>query len=117
MATELWEIGLIVVGGFVGSFAPILLKLGMNTVHRHNLAQSFFNKYLIAGLFIYALSYIMSIPALKGGDLSILYPLLALSYIWVSIFSIFLLSEKMNRIKWLGIFLIIVGVSLIGLGV
>ena len=36
---------------------------------------------------------------LKGGDLSILYPFVALTYIWVSLLSVKFLGEKMNLIK------------------
>jgi len=56
------------------------------------------------------------IPALRGGDLSVLYPFVSLSYIWVMLLSIKMLGEKMTKLKWLGILLIISGVSLIGLG-
>jgi uncharacterized membrane protein len=59
---------------------------------------------------------LLFIPALKGGDLSVLYPFVALAYIWVSLLSVKFLGEKMNKFKWLGIALIIIGVSFIGIG-
>ena len=65
---------------------------------------------------MYALGTVLFIPALKGGDLSILYPFVALTYIWVSLLSVKFLGEKMNFMKWMGISLIIVGVSFIGIG-
>ena len=42
--------------------------------------------------------------------------MLALVYVWVSLLSMFFLKEKMNKTKWLGVILIILGVTLIGLG-
>ena len=73
------------------------------------------NKKLIAGLSLYAIATIIFIPALKGGELSVLYPFVALSYVWVSLLSVRFLKERMNIHKWLGILLIIIGVILIGL--
>jgi len=59
---------------------------------------------------------VLFIPALRGGELSVLYPLVALVYVWVSLLSVRFLGEKMNPMKWLGIALILLGVTLIGLG-
>ena len=74
------------------------------------------NYHLFGGVGLYAIGTILFIPALKGGELSVLYPFVALNYIWVSLLSVKFLGEKMNRFKWLGIALIIIGVSFIGLG-
>jgi uncharacterized membrane protein len=115
MATTLWEIGLIIVGGIVGAAAPILLKKGMDQVNKFNW-NLIFNKYLIVGIGIFGLSYIIGIPAFKGGDVSVLYPFVSLGYVWVAMLSIKYLGEKMNLIKWLGILFILIGVSFIGFG-
>jgi len=45
-----------------------------------------------------------------------LYPILSIGYVWISLFSIIFLEEKMNMDKWLGILLIIFGVVFIGFG-
>lgn len=74
------------------------------------------NKPLIIGLFFYGISTIICIPALKYGELSILYPFVSTVYIFVALFSTRMLGEKMNALKWLGIALIILGVSFIGIG-
>jgi len=58
----------------------------------------------------------MFIPALKGGDLSILYPFVSVTYVWVALLSVRFLGEKMNKFKWIGIAMIILGVSFIGIG-
>ena len=56
------------------------------------------------------------IISFRGGDVSVLYPIVATSYIWVSFLSIYFLNEAMNFFKWLGIFTIILGIALIGYG-
>ena len=113
MKTHLWAIGLVVLGTLIGSFGPILLK---KASHRISGLKSIIDKYLIGGFLLYGLATLVFIPALKGGELSVLYPFVALSYVWVSLLSVKILSEKMNSLKWIGISLIILGVTFIGLG-
>ena len=74
------------------------------------------NYYLISGFLLYGVSTVLFILALRGGELSILYPTVATVYAWIALFSIKFLNEKMNKWKILGIALIIIGVTLIGLG-
>ncbi|MBI4140764.1 EamA family transporter [Candidatus Woesearchaeota archaeon] len=114
MPTELWAVGLVLFGTLVGAFGPILLKRGSNSFGLSVRAQ-FRNYNLLAGIFLYGVASIIFIPALRGGELSVLYPLVSVNYVWVSLLSVRFLNEKMNKLKWLGISLIIVGVSLIGL--
>ena len=115
MATQLWAVGLVILATFIGAFGPILLKRAsaMKLSSINSLAK---NYSLFAGVGLYGISTILFIPALKGGELSVLYPLVALTYIWVSLLSVKFLGEKMNKVKWMGIALIILGVTFIGLG-
>jgi len=115
MATALWSIGLVLFATLVGSLGPIYLKKASGNIHRQ-IHTIIFNKNLIIGVFFYGLSTVLFLPALKGGDISVLYPLVATSYIWVSFLSIWMLKEKMNVYKWIGILIIIIGVAFIGLG-
>jgi uncharacterized membrane protein len=55
------------------------------------------------------------IYAVKHGELSVLYPFVATSYIWANLLAMKYLDEKMNKLKWLGIVFIIIGVGLIAL--
>jgi undecaprenyl phosphate-alpha-L-ara4N flippase subunit ArnE len=68
------------------------------------------------GVISYAIGAILLIIALKYGDLSLIYPFVALSFIWVALLSIVIFHERISLINWLGIFIIIIGVSLIGYG-
>ena len=115
MATQLWAIGLVILATIVGAFGPILLKKA-SAKRLSNISSLLKNYNLFAGVALYAVGTLLFIPALKGGDLSDLYPFVAVTYIWVSLLSVRFLGEKMNRFKWIGIALIIVGVSFIGLG-
>ncbi len=115
MATELWAIGLVISATVVGAFGPILLKKA-SARKLSRISSLIKNYYLLGGISLYAVGTVMFIPALRGGDLSILYPFVSLSYIWVSLLSVKFLGEEMNKYKWMGIVLIILGVSFIGMG-
>lgn len=115
MQTQLWAVALVISACFLGSFGPILLKKATHKLS-FKINNIIKNYYLIGGFLLYAVGTILFIPALKGGELSVLYPLVATTYIWVSLWSVKFLKEKMNKQKWIGILLVIVGVVFIGLG-
>ena len=115
METQLWSVGLVISATLVGAFGPILLKTA-SSKRLSKISHLIRNYHLFGGIFLYALGTVLFIPALKGGDLSVLYPFVALSYIWVSLLSVKFLGEKMNKMKWIGIAMIILGVSFIGFG-
>ncbi len=78
---------------------------------------SFLNWFIILGFISYGFGFILMLLALKSGELSVLYPIIATSFIWISIFSpIFFPSDVMNIWKWAGVILIIISVSLLGIG-
>ncbi len=95
----------------ITSSAQILLKKGAE-----RLPELFTNTPLIIGCFLYGIGAIIFIIALRGGDLTVLYPVIATSYVWVALLSDYYLGEEIHWIKWLGILTIIVGISLIGKG-
>ena len=115
MATQLWAIVLVITATLIGAYGPILLKKA-SMKKLTSLKDLSKNYELFGGIFLYGVGTLLFIPALKGGELSVLYPLVAVSYIWVSLLSVKSLGEKMNKFKWLGIVLIIVGVTFIGIG-
>jgi len=110
---ELWRIGLCIASIIVGSFGPIYLKRGTKKLNRKDIWR---NWEIPAGCAFYVGGVSLFIPALRGGQLSLLYPILSLSYAWVCFLSTKLLGEKMNKNKWIGVMFIVVGVGLIGLG-
>ena len=69
---------------------------------------------LMAGLSCYGLSTGLLVLALRYGELSVLYPIIALTYVWVSILSVALLGETMNVFKIVGLAVIVIGVTVLG---
>lgn len=116
MKTALWAIILVIIEGLVGALGPIYFKKGADKIDFKKWKTILKNKYLIIGMLVYGLSTLVFIYALTGGELSVLYPFVGLAYVWVCVYSIFLLKEKMNFWKWAGIIIIFAGVSLIGFG-
>ncbi len=56
------------------------------------------------------------IVALQHGELSVLYPLISLNYVWVAIVAVLLFNESMNPEKIAGIVVIMAGVAVLGKG-
>lgn len=94
-------------GQFLFKLGTANLTLGWDLLH---------NWYLIGGFAIYGISAIILVVSLKYGELSVLYPIVSLSFVWVNILSFEFLSETLNSYKWAGVCFIILGVSLIGFG-
>ena len=57
-----------------------------------------------------------SVLALREGELSVLYPIIALTYVWVTLVSYIRLHEPPNIYKNVGVMAIIAGVIVIGRG-
>jgi drug/metabolite transporter (DMT)-like permease len=70
---------------------------------------------IILGLFLYFIALLIYLYSLTKLELSLAYPLLSFSFIFVTIFSVFLLKEKITIKRALGILLIILGIVLVGM--
>jgi|TARA_Y100000310_G_scaffold339842_1_gene433800 uncharacterized membrane protein len=115
MGTKLWAMGLILFCTLLTSTAQLFYKFGAATLE-FSLLSIITNVNLIMGILLYAVSGILLILSLRGGEVSVLYPIIATSYIWVSFLSIYFLDESMNLFKWIGVFTIMSGIIFIGFG-
>jgi len=115
MSTKLWAMGIILGSTLLTSTAQLFWKFGAEKLE-FNILSIITNVNIFAGIFLYAIGGVLLIISFRGGEVSVLYPIFATSYIWVSFLSIYFLGEVMNVFKWLGIFTIIVGIVLIGYG-
>lgn len=108
-------IGLVILGTLIGSWGALLFKMASGQFSFHPL-RIITNWRLILGGSFYVISTVPFLIAVKHEDVSLLYPFVSTSYIWVVLLSLIFLKEKMNFWKWAGILLILLGVSFIGLG-
>ncbi|MEK6961130.1 MAG: EamA family transporter [Nanoarchaeota archaeon] len=114
MAATLTSIILVLIAQVIGAPMPILLKKW--SVSFSFTLKHFLSPYLLGGLVCMAVSTVLFIAGLRGGDLSVLYPLVSTIYIWVCLLSVKFLGERMSSKKWVGIACVILGVALIGIG-
>lgn len=115
MTTKTWAVFTVVFTTLLTSVAQLFYKKGADQLEFTVLALAT-NWPLIIGLFLYAIAAGLVIIAFRGGEVSVLYPIIATSYIWVSFLSVTFLDEQMNVYKWLGILTIVSGIILIGYG-
>ena len=69
---------------------------------------------LLAGYACYGLNTVLLMLALRDGELSKLYPVISLTFVWVTILSITLFHEQLNAWKVCGMVGIMAGVALLG---
>jgi drug/metabolite transporter (DMT)-like permease len=98
-----------------GAAAQLLIKVGMSHF-RPDLLSLLTNFWLIGGYALYGINTLLLVLALRDGELSTLYPIIALTYVWVTLLSYTLLGEKPNVYKDIGIAVIVVGVAILGRG-
>ena len=71
---------------------------------------------LVLGLVLYAFGAMIMIIAYRYGKLSVLQPMLCLSYVFAIFIAVFILREEMTPFRLAGIIVIVFGVILIGGG-
>jgi len=100
----------------LGAAAQILMKTGANHMAHTGLVETLTNLPLLAGYSLYGLSTLLLVLALKDGELSLLYPVIALTYVWVTVLSFLIFHDRVNPFKIAGIAAIVIGVAVLGSG-
>jgi drug/metabolite transporter (DMT)-like permease len=115
MHTPLSSIVFILVSSFVGSFGAVFLKLGAEHM-TGNLARLISNYWLAIGIVLYLLSSIFYIMGVAQGELTVLYPMVSLGYIWAIVWARLFFKEPFTIAKIGGLAMIVFGVALINFG-
>jgi drug/metabolite transporter (DMT)-like permease len=110
---NIFAVLIIFISSFVGATGTLVIKKAIN---RHNFRKLFFGADLWLGLFLYGIATLFYLLVLNMEQLSIVYPLVSLTYLWTTIFSVKYLGEKMNKWKYFALVAIILGIILIGVG-
>ena len=88
----------------IGAAAQILLKIGATQLTSSNPIRMLLNPYVFsADTRCTESTPGMLILALRKGHLSLLYPIISLTYVWVAILSYLIFHEAINPYKALGI--------------
>ena len=101
---------LVLVSAIFSAFGQIAFKLSSKKIKLKNI---FKNKFLFVGLSLYGFGTILFIVSLKGGELTVLYPLVSTSYIWTIFLANYYLKEKITINKLFGILLTMIGLLFI----
>ena len=105
---------LVFLASVVGSFGAVFLKFGAMRLTKS--LMSFVNSRLVLGVALYLGSSVIYALGLRGGQLSVLYPMVSLGYIWTLLWAKLFFNEPLNRYKVAGLGLILAGVALVGAG-
>ncbi len=112
MKTPLSSFFLVFLASIVGSFGAVFLKLGAEKLRygiRHIIsAQAAFGVALFLG------SSVFYNWGIKNGQLSVLYPISSLSYVWALIWSRLFFREKLSAQKIIALGIILLGILLVG---
>ena len=105
----------------LGAAAQVFIKLGVSTLPHvqgvmPNVLAMASNPRLVFGYSLYGMSAVLLVLALRHGELSLLYPVIALTYVWVAILSVMVFHENMSPVRIAGIATIVVGVAVLGRG-
>lgn len=106
---------LILISAAIGAVGQIALKYGaMQMVENPGITLLEKIKWpIVFGLFLYGISTIIWIMALKKVQLSYAYPMLSVGYIFVFLASYFFFNEPISWLRISGLVFIMVGISLV----
>src|SRR6516164_6860582 len=105
---------LVFAASLVGSFGAVYLKKG--SAHLDGSILSFVNAELFLGVSLFLGSSVFYALGIRGGQLSVLYPMVSLGYLWTLLWSKLFFQEPLTATKFLGLGLILLGVCFVGMG-
>jgi drug/metabolite transporter (DMT)-like permease len=114
VSTPVSSILLVLLASVIGSLGAVFLKQGAERLRygfRHVL-----NARLAAGVALFLGSSVFYLLGIRRGELSVLFPMVSLGYVWTLFWSRLFFDERFTKAKFVGLGLILVGVFLVGLG-
>jgi multidrug transporter EmrE-like cation transporter len=108
-ATPFSSMVLVFTGAFIGSIGAAFLKAGAGRL-KFTVAGMASNWRLLVGILAYCVSSVFFVYGNTRGELSVLYPIVSLGYIWTLVWSRLFFREPFTRVKFVGVSLILVGV-------
>ena len=112
MATPLSSMLLVIFASVLGSFGAVFLKLGALRITRF---WHFANWRIVLGVGLYLGSSVFYGWGIKNGQISILFPMASLGYIWTMLWARLFFGEQITKQKFAALGMILLGVVFIGL--
>lgn len=110
-ATPISSMLLVLFASVVGSFGAVFLKLGAVRLTK---VWHLLNWRLLTGVALYLGSSIFYGWGIRKGQISVLFPMVSLGYVWTMIWARLFFEEKLTRQKISGVGMILLGVILVG---
>jgi len=112
---------LILISILLGVFGQLSLKQGMKNVGNFELkdfiSSKIFSliteKFVVVGVAMYAIATLLWLTILSKAELSFAYPMLAIGYVLIAIFSKLFFNENVTALRFLAVILISVGIFLL----
>ncbi len=112
--TPLSSILLVLTASLIGSFGAVFLKMGAEPLK--NGLRYIFNARLATGVLLFVGSSVPFVMGLRHGELSVLYPMVSLGYVWTMFWSKIFFGEPITRAKVGALMMILAGIVCIGAG-
>jgi len=114
-------VALVLISVLLGVFGQLSLKQGMKNVGNFEIkdfaSSKIFKlieeKFVIIGIVLYTIATLFWLVILSKAELSFAYPMLALGYVLITVFSKIFFNENVTMIRFLGVLLISVGIFLL----
>jgi drug/metabolite transporter (DMT)-like permease len=114
---------ILLVGLFFESVGVVCLKKGiteMGAVNGFSRAEivrvvksGITNKHILLGVLFEALFFGCLLILMSRGDVSFVWPLTALSFVFTTFAAVWFLGEKVSSLRWIGVVLILIGAGLV----
>jgi drug/metabolite transporter (DMT)-like permease len=99
----------------LGAAGQVLMKLGANTLGTSTSPVAMLlTPAVFFGYALYGLMTVLFVFALRHEELSILYPIIALTYVWVAGLSVLFFKESLTATRLVGVLVIVLGVTVLG---
>lgn len=115
MTTPLSSVALVLVAAFIGSLGMAFLKGAAGRL-KPNLKALLLNWRLAAGIFLFVLSSVFFVLGVRHGELTVLYPMVSLGYVWALLWARIFFNERMTRNKFAGLGMILAGIVILFVG-
>lgn len=112
--TPLSSIVLVLLASLVGSFGAVYLKMG--AAHLNRGFRYILNWQLGFGVALFVGSSVPFLIGLRNGELSVLYPMVSLGYVWTLFWSKLFFGEPITKAKIGALAMILAGIVCIGAG-
>jgi multidrug transporter EmrE-like cation transporter len=112
--TPLSSILLVLFASLIGSFGAVFLKLG--AAHMKRGFRHIVNWQMSFGIFLFLGSSVPFVMGVRHGELSVLYPMVALAYVWALFWSKLFFDEPITKAKLGALAMILAGIICIGVG-